>query len=739
MYLKNLIALAATAAFTTSQAQPLEMASAMTTEDLFFAEIPVMLTPSRIEQPATALPMSVSVIDRSMIEASGAVNMAEVLRLVPGMQMTYVNGAYPLVTYHGLSDEWSRRLQVQIDGRSIYMPLFSSVDWTNQAVTLDDVERIEVIRGSNAPVYGSNAFIGVINIITRQPFSMQGGFVKFSNGSLDARSVGSLAKNGDYNGAFDESPARRAYIRYATAMGKWEMVGSLNYKTDQGFEYQDDSLNFPDGRTFDGMHDTQEITSSLLRVVYSPTSFDRIDMKFGLSGGEMNSGVGSEYFYPFTVERDRPVLSHYQSINWHHVMSSNQEVNVRSYHNYYEQHDNFDVGLVSDVMGVDTSLVETVFGVPDGMAQRGDNDSIAERYDLEFEYQLHDEAVTGINLVAGAGLRLDSIKSRWLVKDDGFIHDFSQRVFGNISWNATREWVLHGGAMLEHNSIIGTYVSPRVGTTYALNPYQALRFGVTRGVRTPSLLEANVYHTAQLEDGTDIVVRRIHSEDLKAEESLSYEMGYLTDFPTVNMLIDVKVFREEFEDLIYTAQDRNYPQPSEIPAYIDAATGQRVSWPFLTHNGTDATIQGFELQVKQKPTKELSVAFQYSWAKMEGTHLRYINADGSPSADPDGNIYEDIDAVPEHTVSALASLQLPWQMRFSTAYYRHSDTRWIGDGSKKVEGYNRWDFILNKSFRVAKTRGDVTMKLLNAFDEYVEFRKENVFRTRAYLDFSLAF
>jgi iron complex outermembrane receptor protein len=140
----------------------------------FFADVPVVLTVSRLSQALADAPAAVSIIDRDMIRASGFTDIADLFRLVPGMNVAYFSGALPTVTYHGLGDGFSRRMQVLVDGRSIYSAHFGQVFWRNLALTLDDIERIEVVRGPAAASYGANAFAGVINIITRHPAETQG-------------------------------------------------------------------------------------------------------------------------------------------------------------------------------------------------------------------------------------------------------------------------------------------------------------------------------------------------------------------------------------------------------------------------------------------------------------------------------------------------------------------------------------------------------------------------------------
>lgn len=133
----------------------------------FFDEMPVVLSPSRLSQPLADSPASVTVIDRDMIRASGFTQVADLFRLVPGFSVAYGSSLLPTLTYHGLGDGYARRFQVLIDGRSIYSPDFGQVSWRNLPLALDDIDRIEVIRGPAGASYGANAFMGVINILTR--------------------------------------------------------------------------------------------------------------------------------------------------------------------------------------------------------------------------------------------------------------------------------------------------------------------------------------------------------------------------------------------------------------------------------------------------------------------------------------------------------------------------------------------------------------------------------------------
>lgn len=161
--------------------------------DLFFGELPVVASVSRLAQKISETPASVTVIDQEMIRASGARTVEDLLRLVPGFQISSHNQDPALVTYHGLntglasgtsSDEFSSRVQVLIDGRSQFSPLFKSgVNWNLLPVLLENIDRIEVTRGSNTVSYGSNAVMGVINIITLDPAQTRGWLIGANHGN----------------------------------------------------------------------------------------------------------------------------------------------------------------------------------------------------------------------------------------------------------------------------------------------------------------------------------------------------------------------------------------------------------------------------------------------------------------------------------------------------------------------------------------------------------------------------
>src|SRR5271170_3362797 len=162
---------------------------------------------SKTTQRVSDAPSAIYVITHEDIAHSGATSLPEILRLAPNLQVVQISASNYTVTARGFSgnsadQNFSDKLLVLIDGRSVYSPLYSGVYWDAQDVLLEDIERIEVISGPGATLWGANAVNGVINIITRRSAGSQGGEVSTGGGNLDknatARFGGTLADDATY-------------------------------------------------------------------------------------------------------------------------------------------------------------------------------------------------------------------------------------------------------------------------------------------------------------------------------------------------------------------------------------------------------------------------------------------------------------------------------------------------------------------------------------------------------------
>ena len=151
----------------------------------------VTRVPSTVGRSAAA----VFVITLEMIRRSGATSIPEVLRMAPGVQVAKVDANRWAISIRGQNSLFSDKLQVQIDGRSVYTPLFGGVFWDVQDVILQDVERIEVIRGPGASVWGANAVNGIINVITKSAQETQGTLLS-GGGGTEERGFSSVRHGG---------------------------------------------------------------------------------------------------------------------------------------------------------------------------------------------------------------------------------------------------------------------------------------------------------------------------------------------------------------------------------------------------------------------------------------------------------------------------------------------------------------------------------------------------------------
>jgi iron complex outermembrane receptor protein len=463
-------------------------------EEEFLAELPVVLTASRFAQPQAEAPAAVTVIDRQMIEASGARNLSEVFRLVPGFQVGFENGHRHVVGYHGLADEFSRRLQVLIDGRSVYLPSFGGVSWSDLPLALDDIERIEVIRGPNAVTYGANSFLAVINITTRHSAADRGGFVRATAGSNDIRD---------------------GLLRVAGGEGDVSYRLTTGYQQDNGYGQRNDS---------------RRITFMNGRMDARPGERDDIELQFGYNEGPRGRGyAGSLENYP----HDQEITSRFQQIRWRHRLDSGDEVAAQFYYNHHES---------------DEQVLSLPIPALGGFQIPINYDIRSERYDAEVQHTVG--LGESLRLVWGAGARLDLVEWPGFLGSAEPLDNRYYRLFANIEWRATQRLVLNAGAMAEHSAITGSDLSPRVAVNYQFMPGHTLRAGVSSATRQPVLIEEQGNARFCLDPTCTLFNQSFYSSgNLDPERILASELGYLGRLaPTLTL--DLRLFRDHVTRLI---------------------------------------------------------------------------------------------------------------------------------------------------------------------------------------------
>jgi iron complex outermembrane receptor protein len=154
-------------------------------ELLFFEEIPIVISATKSEQPITESPSSISVITSEDIRRSSATNIADLLRRVPGIDVLRISPSDVNVSARGFNESNNNDMLLLIDGRSAYVDFFGIVVWDDLPIVLEEIERIEIIRGPGSALYGANAFSGVINIITKTPEQAKGTTLSATVGEFD--------------------------------------------------------------------------------------------------------------------------------------------------------------------------------------------------------------------------------------------------------------------------------------------------------------------------------------------------------------------------------------------------------------------------------------------------------------------------------------------------------------------------------------------------------------------------
>jgi iron complex outermembrane receptor protein len=463
-------------------------------EEEFLAELPVVLTASRLAQPQAEAPAAVTIIDRQLIDASGVRNLSEVFRLVPGFQVGFENGHRHVVGYHGLADEFSRRLQVLIDGRSVYLPSFGGVSWSDLPLALDDIERIEVIRGPNAVTYGANSFLAVINITTRHSAADRGGFVRATAGSNDIRD---------------------GVLRMAGGEGDVSYRLTTGYQQDNGYGQRNDS---------------RRITFMNGRMDARPGEHDEIELQFGYNEGPRGRGKAGDLIdYP----HDQEIISRFQQIRWRHRLVSGDEVAVQFYYNHHES---------------DEQVLSLPIPLLGGFQIPVNYDVRSERYDAEVQHTVGFSE--SLRLAWGAGARLDLVEWPGFLGSAEPLDNHYYRLFANLEWRATQRLVLNAGVMAENSDMTGSDLSPRLAANYQLQPGHTLRAGVSSATRQPVLIEEKGNARFCLDSTCTLFNQTFYSSgNLEPERILSNELGYIGRLAQ-GLTLDLRLFRDHVTRLI---------------------------------------------------------------------------------------------------------------------------------------------------------------------------------------------
>jgi iron complex outermembrane recepter protein len=254
----------------------------------------VVTSVSKKEEKLSRTAAAIFVITQEDIRRSGDTNIPDLLRMVPGLDVAQINANTWAISARGLNGRYSNELLVMVDGRSVYTPTFGGVFWDVLDMPLEDIERIEVIRGPGGSVWGANAVNGVINIITKDAAETLGGMVEAGGGNLD-QGFGTA----QYGGKLGTETDYRVYTKYFNQDHMPSLTGQDGgdgWHTLRGGFRTDSALSAKDKLTIQGdAYSGREDQFEAFLPSITSTAIQLVDAQVNLSG-ESLQGIWSHTF-----------------------------------------------------------------------------------------------------------------------------------------------------------------------------------------------------------------------------------------------------------------------------------------------------------------------------------------------------------------------------------------------------------------------------------------------------------
>jgi iron complex outermembrane receptor protein len=438
---------------------------------------------------------AVFVITQEDIRRSGATNIPDLLRMAPGVNVARVDSNTWAISIRGFNGIYADKVLVLVDGRSIYSPAFSGVYWDQVNVPLEDIERIEVIRGPGGTVWGANAMNGVINVITLSSKSTHGGLVSTAAGHQSE--IDGLAQ---YGGEIGNSASYRAFGRY----------------------FSTDTSSFPNGSDaadgFRGVHGG-------FRADWDMSASDNLTVEG--NGAQLNEGqtvneVLSQHLPTSAIFNDQMSVSSGDILGrWDHTLQNGSDVWVQSYFSHYDH-----VGDgITDILSVfNLELQHHIALGPRhdvvwGVGYRRTDNSLSAGYDLTFS----------------PARRNDNLYS-------AFIQD---------QVSLTSSLALTVGTKIEHNAFSGWEMAPGAQLVWTPSANHALWASASQAVRQPADVDSSLVYDAAVipfPNGSFGVVREFGTPNIKSELLHDYEAGYRAQLGK-RFSVDVAAFRGYYRNL----------------------------------------------------------------------------------------------------------------------------------------------------------------------------------------------
>lgn len=480
-------------------------------------------TQSKQPEQVWKTPAAIAVLTQEDIRRAGVTNVPDALRLVPGVEVARVSGDRNwAIGVRGFGDQFSKQVQVLIDGRSVYTPLFGGAFWTINHVMLEDIDRIEVIRGPGGTIWGANAVNGVINIITKNSKETQGTLLAAGGGSVD-----------QFTGSF----------RYGGGNGRDYTFRVYGTGFLRGPQWHPDGIDYDD---------------SQLGQVGMRNDWERGRDQFTLQGDVYGAFLGdAQSISSFSPPGRIISYSTTDTIGGNVLGRWQRQLSQRSHlylQGYWER----------------TWRTGPNFG------------ESRNTVDIDF---LHRVAAGERNVLTyGAGAHLSPGRVEQIVPTIAFVPlDRTNRVFsvflqdeitvvpGKVSFTL--------GSKFEHNQYTGFEYQPSARLLFTPTQTQSFWLAATRAVRTPSRVDTDIKVDVFAVPTPLIYAQLIGDPNIRAERVISYEAGYRT-LVHPRFYLDIAGFVNQHNDVVSQSDFRistvTVPPPTRLQfqvQYVNAIHG----------------------------------------------------------------------------------------------------------------------------------------------------------------------
>ena len=490
----------------TSQSSPSDLTQ-VSIENLMNMEVTSV---SKKEQKLSEVAAAIFVITPEDIRHSGATNIPDLLRMVPGLNVAQINANTWAISARGFNFQFASKLLVLIDGRAVYTPLFGGVNWDTQDVLLEDIERIEVIRGPGGAIWGANAVNGVINIITKKAEDTQGTLVT-AGGGTQALEFGTL----QYGGKIAGSTSYRIFSSYQNNNHLPDLNGQNGedgWHLLHGSFRADTKLSQKDSLTTQGDVYTGSEGSIIVHSILSPPNNVNVERLATLSGGNILT-------------------------RWNHIFSSRCDTTLQFYFDKYRR---------------------------DGPS------AIEVRDTIDFDFQNHVVLGTRQDLIWGMGYR-HSVDDTEGTVDEAFVPaDSSKQFFSlfvqdQITLKPNRTY-LYVGTKLENSYFTGFDLQPSVHVAWTPSAHRTFWAGISRASRTPARRDVGLDAAlAALPGPAEVVL--LGNPNMKSEHVIAYELGYRAQANN-RLSVDVTAFVNTYHNLASTEPHPSFIDTGSVPPIL---------------------------------------------------------------------------------------------------------------------------------------------------------------------------